>query len=373
MKVPFLDLRVTDPEERAALLGAVARVLDHGRMVMGPEVEQLESRLAAACGRRHAVAVASGTHALWLALKTLGLRPGDEVITTSLSWIATANAIALAGGTPVFADVGDDLNLDPASVARLITPRTRALVPVHYTGKICGMDALTEIARAHGLAVVEDAAQAFGATQRGRMAGSFGRLAAFSMNPMKVLAGCGEAGAVVTDDPELHERLVALRYNGCVNRELCVEPALNGRIDTLEAALLLERLQRLPAVLAARRRHAARYDVLLRGLVDTPPVSADGEDVYYTYTIRADNRDDLRAFLEQHGVETKIQHSLLMPDQPAYKTGVRGEFTRARALQQRYLCLPVHEKLSAEHVDYVAARIRAFYAQAAAVPLASVA
>ena len=364
MKVPFLDLRVTDPAERAELLDAVARVLDHGRLVMGPEVDELEARLAARCGRRHAVAVGSGTHALWLALKALQLQPGDEVITTALSWIATANAIALAGGTPVFADIGDDLNIDPASVRRMISPRTRAIVPVHYTGKMCRMDELQHIATTHGLTLIEDAAQAFGATFQGKTAGSFGRMAAFSMNPMKVLAGCGEAGAVVTDESELYERLVALRYNGCVNREVCIEPALNGRIDTLEAAILLRRLDHLPALLAARRRHAARYDGLLAGLVETPPLSTTGEDVFYTYTVRAENRDGLRAFLEQHGIETKIQHSLLMPDQPAYKDGVRGEFTHARKLQQRFVCLPIHEKLTDAQIDYTAGCIREFYRRA---------
>lgn len=364
MKVPFLDLRVVDATERAELLAAVARVLDHGRMVMGPEVDELEARLAVLCGRRHAVAVGSGTHALWLALKALQLKPGDEVITTALSWIATANAIALAGGTPVFADIGDDLNIDPASVRRMVSQHTRAIVPVHFTGKMCCMDELQQIASTHGLTLIEDAAQAFGATYRKKIAGSFGRMAAFSMNPMKVLAGCGEAGAVVTDDPELYERLVALRYNGCVNREVCIEPSLNGRIDTLEAAILLRRLDRLPALLAARRRNAARYDHLLAGVVDTPPPATEGEDVFYTYTIRADHRDELRSFLEERGIETKIQHALLMPEQMAYRAGARGEFTRARALQQRFMCLPIHEKVAEAQIDYVAACIREFVRRA---------
>jgi dTDP-4-amino-4,6-dideoxygalactose transaminase len=360
MKVPCLDLRVTDPAERTELLDAVARVLDHGRLVMGPEMDQFEQAIAADVGRRFALAVGSGTHALWLALKALRLSPGDEVITTSLSWIATANAIRLAGGTPVFADVGDDLNLDPASVARLITPRTRAIVPVHYTGRACDMAALGHLAEQHRLAVVEDTAQAYGATFGGRKVGSFGAVAAFSMNPMKVLAACGEAGAVVTDDPALYEQLVALRYNGCVNREMCIEASLNGRMDTLEAAILLKRLPRLPTLIAARRRNAALYDQLLAGVVETPVRTSDREDVFYTYTIRTDRRDELRAYLESQGVETKIQHPYLMPDQPAYQPGVRGEFTHARALQRRFICLPIHEKLTGEQVRYTAACVRAF-------------
>ena len=361
MKVPFLDLRVLDSSERTDLLEGVSAVFDHGKFVMGPEVEQLEAAIAKYCGRRYAVAVGSGTHALWLAIKALQLKPGEEIITTALSWIATANAIALAGATPVFADIRDDLNIDPDSVQKLISPRTRAILPVHYTGKPCDMERLMCLAKCNNIEIIEDAAQAFGATYRGRQVGSFGTLAAFSMNPMKVLAACGEAGAIVTDDKSLFERLEALRYNGCINRELCIEPSLNGRIDTLQAALLSRRLVRLPELLAARRRNAARYDMLLRGFVNTPAYSIGAEDVFYTYTILADNRDELRKFLDQHGIETKIQHPYLMPDQPAYKTSIQDDLSRARNLIKRVLCLPIHEKLTDAQIDFVSSCIKMFY------------
>jgi dTDP-4-amino-4,6-dideoxygalactose transaminase len=365
-RVPFLDLRVSDDRARQVLLDAVERVFRHGRIVLGPEVEELEHAVANRCGTRHAAGVSSGTDALFFALKALDIGPGDEVITTSLSWIATANAIAMTGATPVFADIRDDLNIDPDSVRALIGPRTTAILPVHYTGKLCDMTALQEIAASHKLFLVEDGSQAFDAAWHGKKAGSFGRFGCFSMNPMKVFAACGEAGMVVTDREDLHERLIRLRYNGTVNRETCVEPSLNGRIDTLQAALLLERLKGVDEVIARRREIAAWYDEQLSGVVATPREEPGYHDVYYTYTIRTPHRDELKAYLEAHGIETKIQHPLLMSQQPAYREGVRGHFPNALKLVQQILCIPVHEKLSRADVDYVSSCIRGFCAKAAA-------
>jgi dTDP-4-amino-4,6-dideoxygalactose transaminase len=360
-KVPFLDLRVVEESAREELIAAVDAVLRHGRLVMGPEVEELELAVAARCGRTHAVGVGSGTDALFLGLKSLGIGPGDEVITTSLSWIATANAIRLTGATPVFADVQEDLNIDPSSVEKLIGPHTRAIVPVHYTGKVCQMSALMELAEQHGLLVVEDASQAFDARYRGRKAGSFGAVGCFSMNPMKVFGACGEAGMVLTDRDDVYDRLVALRYNGTVNREECIEASLNGRLDTLQAAILLKRLKDVDRFVGRRREIASRYNAAFAGVVATPQ-EGDGEwDVYYTYTIRAPERDELKRFLEAKGVETKIQHPYLMPQQPAYRDGAKGEFPRARRLVREILSIPANEKLTPTDVDYVAACVREFY------------
>jgi dTDP-4-amino-4,6-dideoxygalactose transaminase len=361
-RVPFLDLRIHDADERAALMRAVERVFEHGRIVLGPEVDELERRVAARVGRRHAVGVASGTDACYLALRGLGIGPGDEVVTTSLSWIATANAVALTGATPVFADIGDDLNIDPAGAERCITPRTRAIMPVHYTGKMCDMDAIMAIAARHGLHVVEDASQAFDAEFGGRKSGSFGVLGCFSMNPMKVLAACGEAGMIVTDRDDLRERLIALRYNGTVNREECVTPSHNGRLDTLQAAILLERLDRVGGIVTRRRQIAGWYAELLGGVVGTPVERRGDVDIYYTYQIRAPRRDELKAQLESRGVETKIQHPYLMCQQPAYQPQPADACPNATRLQREILCLPVHEKLERADVEYVADCVRAFYA-----------
>jgi dTDP-4-amino-4,6-dideoxygalactose transaminase len=360
-KVPFLDLRITDDQEHQELLAAVDNVFRHGRIVLGPEVQELESQVASRCGRKYGVGVNSGTDALYLGMKSLGVGPGDEVITTVLSWIATANSIALTGATPVFADIGHDLNIGPASVRKLITPRTKALMPVHYTGKVCRMSELMRIAEDHNLLVIEDASQAFDARYRGRRAGSFGAIGCFSMNPMKVFAACGEAGMVVTDEEAVYERLIALRYNGTVNREECVEVSLNGRLDTLQAAILLKRLGGVERITQKRREIAAWYDAQLAGVVDLPVEEEGEEDVYYTYQIRANRRDELKAFLETRGIETKIQHPILMADQPAYRHLADGEFPNARRLVKQILCIPAHEKLTRADVDYVAGCIREFY------------
>jgi dTDP-4-amino-4,6-dideoxygalactose transaminase len=365
-RVPFLDLRVKDERVRLELLGAVDRVLCHGRIVLGPEVEELEQQVSAWCGRRFGVGVNSGTDALFLALRCLDIGPGDEVITTALSWIASANAIAMTGAMPVFADIRDDLNLNPDSVRELIGPRTRAILPVHYTGKTCDMAALMEIARTHGLHVIEDASQAFDAEYYGRKAGAFGVLACFSLNPMKVFAACGEAGMILTDREDLRDRLIRLRYNGTINKEECVEPSLNGRLDTLQAAILLQRLPGVKAIIERRREIASWYGELLAGLVATPCEAPSCRDVYYTYTVRTPRRDALKAHLEANGVETKIQHPRLMPEQPAYRGRVRGDFPNASQLVKQVLCLPTHEKLSRADVNYVADCIRSFSSKAAA-------
>lgn len=359
-KVPFLDLRILEAAERRDFLEALEAVMTHGRFVLGPEVAQLEAEVARRSGRRFAIGVNSGTDALLLALRCLDLKPGDEVITTSLTWLATASAVRLAGGTPVFADIRDDLNIDPDSIARLISPRTKALLPVHYTGKMCRMDELGKIAQAHGVRVIEDAAQSFGASLGGRAAGSFGTFGCFSMNPMKVLSALGEAGVVVTDDETLASRVERLRYHGTVNRERCVELSWNGRLDTLQAAFLLKRLQRFDAVVARRREIASWYAELLSGVVDLPVERPGERDVYYTYTIRADRRDELKAHLESRGIETKIQHPLLTPEQPVH-AGSRGEWTRAARLRDRILCLPGHEKLERAQVERVAEGVKEFY------------
>ncbi len=341
------------------MLEAMDRVLSHGQLLLGPEVEQLESRLAARCGVRHAVGVGSGSAALYYALRAADIGPGDEVITSAISFIATANAIVLAGAKPVFVDVDDDLNIDARAATAAVTPRTRAVVPVHYTGRVCDMGRLLDTAAGHDLLVIEDASQAFGATHEGRPVGSLGDAGAISLNPMKLLAACGEAGVVVTDRQPIRGRVEALRYNGLVNREDCLWPSTNGRIDTLQAAILLGRLERIDRVIERRREIALRYDAALAECVDVPGLRSG--DVAYSYTIQTDRRDELRDWLEQAGIEVKVYHPKPMPDHAAYR--LRGDWSidNARRCVRRLLCLPVHEKLRDDEVDYVIDRVLAFF------------
>jgi dTDP-4-amino-4,6-dideoxygalactose transaminase len=363
-KVRYLDLRIPDKMQRDRYLSAVERVMVHGQFINGPEVVELESRVARYCGRKFGVGVNSGTDALFLALKALGIGPGDEVITTSLSWIATANAIALTGAHPVFADIRDDLNIDPASIERLITPKTKAVVIVHFTGKMCAMDDILALVRRHRLLLVEDAAQSFGSKYKEAAAGSFGDISCFSINPMKVFAALGEAGMVLTNDPEMVTKLGILRYNGTINKEECVQIALNGRIDTIQAAILLERLEEVGPIIARRREIAAYYSKHLASLVKVPIEKNNEFDSYYTYTIRSSRRDELKAYLIDHGVEIKIQHSILMPSQPAYRSWTRSETTNAAKIVTEILCLPAHEKMTDEDMAYVKDQVIAFHREA---------
>lgn len=365
IKVPFLDLRVLDLKERSSILNAVETVMNHGIFINGPELTQLEEEVAGICSRKYAVGVNSGTDALFLGLRGLGLQSGDEVITTSLSWVATANAIALTGACPVFADIKEDLNIDPKSVEKLITRKTKAILAVHYTGRVCKMEVLRKIVDQRGIMLVEDAAQAFTAKRNGQPAGSFGDIACFSMNPMKVFAACGEAGMILTDDEALYNKITTLRYNGTVNRETCVQPSLNGRLDTLQAAILLRRLASLPGVIDRRRDIAGQYDMQLSGLGShfrTPLVNENEYHVYYTYTVLAEKRDELKVFLEEEkGIECKIQYPVPMPNQPAYRGWTVAEKENAEMLCRKVLCIPSHEKMNNDQVRYVSESIKEFY------------
>lgn len=360
MRVRFLNLSIEDEHERKNLLAVINKVFQHGQIVLGPEVKEFEEKAAAYCGVKYAAAVNSGTDALYLALRSLDVGAGDEVITTCLSWIATANAIALTGAKPVFADIKENFNIDPEKIEPLITSQTKALVPVHFTGKICDMNAIMEIARQNNIAVVEDAAQAFGASYRGQKAGSFGKVSAFSLNPMKVLAACGEAGLIVTNDKDIYKKANALRYNGTPDKTEAHYISLNARIDTLQAAILLHRFQSLDEFIEKRRRAAQYYSRHLYNLVQIPQENENCRDVFYTYNILCENRDELQEYLFNHGIETKIHHPLLMPMHLAYKKQ-NPSWPIGLKVIAASLCLPIHEKISLAEQDYVIEAIQCFY------------
>jgi len=366
LKVPFLDLRVTDEKERAEILAGVERILVHGRVLLGPEVDEFEQKIAARVGRRHALGCNSGTDALIIAMRALQIGPGDDVIVPSLSFIATANAVSLVGATPVFADLDDNLTISAESVERLITPATKAIIPVHWAGRMCDMDSLMALAQKFGLQVVEDASQAFDAAIGSRKAGSYGVIGCFSMNSMKVFSSLGEAGVLVTEDDALRERCVTLRYHGLVNRELCIEVAQNSRLDTVQAAVLLVRLARIDGVIDKRRQNALYLNQRLQDYVTVPWEPEGWRHVYYTYTIQTDRRDDLKKVLDSQNIETKIQHPLLLPQHPVYAGRARGEWGRADALIKRVLCLPVNEKLTDAQLQRVADAVIEFAAGRAA-------
>ncbi|MBF0324287.1 MAG: DegT/DnrJ/EryC1/StrS family aminotransferase [Alphaproteobacteria bacterium] len=361
-RIPFVDLKAQFADEREALMPVVESCLATGAWVGGEAVERLEADLAARCGRAHAVALNSGTDALILGLKALGIGPGDEVITAPNSFIASAGAIIAVGAVPVFADVRPDQNIDPDAVAAAITPRTRAIMPVHLTGRVADMDAVTAIAARHNLAVVEDAAQSFGARYRGRPAGSFGHVGCFSAHPLKNLNAAGDAGFAVTDDAALAERMRRLRSHGLADRNSAPEWGLVSRMDALQAAILSFRLTRLAGVIERRRANATLYR---RHLAAVNAPCRDHEfNTFHLFVIQADDRDGLRSFLAEQGIATAIHYPIPIHLQPAaaglgYGPGTFPECERQAA---RILSLPIHQFLTPEDIDFVCDGIIRFMA-----------
>lgn len=362
-KIRFRDLSVSDPIMKEELLNAVDRVLTHGQLIMGEEVEEFEKRVSDYCGTKYCVGVSSGTDALYLALRSLELGRYDEVITTPLSWIATLNAIHLVGATPVFVDITGDLNLNVDLIESAITPNTKVILPVHYTGRLCNMESILKIAERNNLAVIEDAAQAFGATSQGCYAGSFGTLGTFSMNPMKVFPGYGEAGAIVTNNKNVYEKLLALRYLGTIDKEICIYPSLNAKIDTIQAAMMLVSFKYFEKCIDRRIEIARYYSQELCEVVKCPEVNANisNRSVFFDYFVLADFRNDLKQYLKENGIETKIKHPILMPNQPAYKHLNNQPLPVAEKSIEKILCLPIHEKLKTDDLDYVIKNIKKFY------------
>ena len=359
--VRFLNLSIKNQTNKSALIKSMTKVLDHGIMVMGPEIEKFERKIANFCKRKYAISVGSGTDALVLAIKSLNLNQNDEVITTSLSWIATANAISLNGLKPVFADINDDLNISYKSIKSLISKKTKAVVVVNYTGKIADMDEILKLCKKNNLHLIEDGSQSFGALYKDRINGSFGIVSAISHNPMKVFSAFGEAGTILTNNIKIKKRLEMLRYNGTINKEICIDSSFNARMDTIQASVLLEKLKSIRQVINKRKSNARYYNKYLKNIVEIPFEKNYENDVYYTYTIKAKNRDKLQKYLLNNGIETKIQHPLLMPQQPFYKKAVNGKFENAKKIIKKVLCLPIHENLNQRDLYHVVNNIKNFY------------
>ncbi len=364
VRVPFVDLKQRSAEEKQELLACMARVLDESLYVLGPAVARFEAAAARAIGVPHVVGLNSGTDALMMALWGLGIGKGDEVITSPVSFVATTGAIVHVGARPVYVDIAPDGNLDPGRLEAAITPRTKAIVPVHWGGRVADMDRILAIARPRGLVVIEDAAQAMGATYRGRSAGSFGAAAAFSAHPLKLLASIGDAGYLATADAELARGVQLYRAHGLESRDSCVLYGVNSRLDTLHAAILELRLERLPEVIEARRRHVALYRELVRPGPITIPDEQPHEKVAWTFcNARADRRDELRAYLATHDIETQLYYGTALHLHPtAARLGyARGAFPEAEAHCDRVLALPIHQYLTTDQIAYVADKINAFY------------
>jgi len=351
-RITFLSLRPGDdaPEIRRA----VDRVIDRGWFVLGPEVEAFEHEFAAASGAPYAVGVGSGTDAIALTLRALGVGPGDEVITTPLSAAFTALAIVMAGARPVFADVDPiRLTIDPAQIERMIGPRTRAIVPVHLYGQPADMSVIERIASQHALPVVEDCCQAHLATTQGRPVGTIGIAGAFSFYPTKNLGALGDGGAVITHDAALADRVRRLRNGGQRARYDHDQLGVNSRLDEIQAAVLRARLPHLKAWTSRRRELAARYRAALGGLSVEVPPECDTGHVYHLFVVRVPDRDRFQRQLAADGIETLVHYPLPIPRQQAFTHMAPADCPMASRACDEVLSLPLHPGLSDDDLDSV--------------------
>jgi dTDP-3-amino-3,4,6-trideoxy-alpha-D-glucose transaminase len=358
--IRFMDLRPSG-EDALAVAQAMRRVIDRGWFVLGPEVEAFEQEFAAACGTAHAVAVGTGTDAIALALRAAGIGPGDEVITAPLSAAYTALAVMMTGARPVFADLDEDrLAMSPAAAEAAITSRTRALLPVHLYGQAADMGAFEALAARRGLLVIEDCAQAHLATCEGRPVGTIGAAGAFSFYPTKNLGALGDGGAIVTGDAAFAGRLRRLRNGGQSSRYHHVEFGVNSRLDELQAAVLRERLTRLPAWTARRRALAHLYRRALAGSPVIVPPECDAGHVYHLFPVRSADRDGLQAWLLQRGIETLVHYPVPIPRQPALADQAPAQCPVADRVCAELCSLPLHPALPDDAAQTVAWAVRDF-------------
>lgn len=358
---PFLDLKAQYRTIKPEIDQAIQRVMDSQQFILGPEVEALEKEVAAYTGTQHAVACASGSDALLLALMALDIGPDDEVITTPFTFVATAGSIARLRARPVFVDIDPvTYNLDPVRLEHAITARTRAIIPVHLFGMAADMDAIMEVAQRRGIAVIEDAAQAIGATYAGRRLGSIGLCGCFSFFPSKNLGGAGDGGMLTTSDPAFADRLRVLHLHGGRSKYEYEVIGMNSRLDALQAAVLRVKLRHLDSWAAGRQRVAARYGELFRSrgldrVIAWPRLAPKCNHVYNQYVIRSARRDELRAHLLARGVPSEIYYPYPLHLQPAFAyLGRRaGDLPNAEGASREVLALPVFPEISPEHQESV--------------------
>ena len=363
IKVPYVNLKEQHRLLRREVHSAVHKTFANCNFVLGEEVKKCEERFAKYCGTAYAIGVNSGTDALFLSLKAAGVGPGDEVITAPNSFLATATSTVALGARPVFADVRDDMNIDPEQIKARITPRTKAIIPVHLTGKSADMDPILEIARKHHLFIIEDAAQAIGTEYRGKRAGSFGIANAFSLHPLKTLNACGDGGMVTTNDEKIYSLILQIRNIGLKDRIHSDVWGFNSRLDSLQAALVNVKFPKVDAWIAKRRKNAEFYRKRLSDVVVCPEENSSEKCAYHLFVIQAQRRDELQEFLLKEGIETKIHYPIPIHLQKCaenlgYKT---GDFPVTEKQSRTILSLPIHQYLSFKDLEIVVRTVQKFY------------
>lgn len=357
-----MNLSINSQKERNLFLDKFDKLLQDGVFIMGEDVTAFEEKVARFCSIKYCVGVGSGTDALILALLAYDIGHGDEVIISDMSFIATANAVSILGAKPVFCDIDDNFNLNVSKVESLITDKTKAIIPVHYGGKIVSdIDMLLEIAKKYNLKIIEDASQAFGSEFKGKKAGTFGDIGCISLNPMKTLGALGEAGIVLTNSKRVYTKIKALRYNGLNDKKVCIYKSLNAKMDTLQAAFLSIKMNSLESVCKEREKIFSYYNEQLKDFVIVPAQNTDEKLSYYSYTILVDKkyRDALFEYLLKQDIEVKINH-LSMHREKAYRNK-SIKLKNSLRLSKMKLALPCHENMSVEQVKYVVNAIKKFF------------
>jgi dTDP-4-amino-4,6-dideoxygalactose transaminase len=355
MRVPFFDLPAQHSPLKRELLLAVEKVLNHGMFILGPEVEEFENEFAKYNQIRHAIGVANGTDALVLALKSLGIGSGDEVITVPHSFLASTSAIVLAGATPVFVDVNEDGLMDVENLAGAMTEKTKAILPVHLGGKAVDMDAVMTFARSHHLYVIEDASQAVGSRFYGQELGTFGHIGCFSLHPLKNLGCCGDGGVVITQSDEIATKIKIARNHGLADRNQLAFWSLNSRLDTIQAAMLLVKMPHLDEWIERRIEIVNIYREYFDGKVNMMRHNPYEKIAYHTFTVRIPERDLIQSrLLEEYGIETKVHYPIPIHQQPCARQYCQGEYPIAEKIAKEILSLPIDSAMIDEEAIYVA-------------------
>lgn len=357
MALDFIDLKTQYQSLKDLINSRIQAVLDHGQYIMGPEIKELEDKLAEYVGVKHCITCASGTDALLIAMMALGVKAGDEVITTPFTFIATGEMIALIGAKPVFIDIDPKTyNLSPALIEAAITPKTKAIMPVSLYGQCADFDAINEIANKHGIPVIEDAAQSFGATYKGRKSCALSTIACTSFFPSKPLGCYGDGGACFTDNDELAKKMSQIRVHGQDRRYHHPIIGINGRMDTLQAAIVLAKLEAFYQEVSVRERIGIKYSELLADIVTTPYIEPYNTSVYAQYTVQVDNREQIQEKLKVQGIPTAVHYPIPLNLQPAfaYLNKLEGSFPIAEAAARRVMSLPMHPYLTDEQIERIA-------------------
>lgn len=358
----YLEEQFADHDE---ILRKIKEVVIKGDFTLGSIVDEVEEEYAKLCGTKHAIGVGSGTDALFLSLKSIGVDKGDEVITTSFTFFATVGAIVTSGATPVFVDCGEDLNINPDLIESAITSKTKAIMPVHWSGRPCEMDTINAIAEKHGLYVIEDACHAIKATYKNRPAGSLGNFGCFSFHPLKNLNVWGDGGIITTNSDEHAKRLKLIRNHGLIGRNECVEFAYNSRLDSIQAVVVKHMLAKIENITNSRISNAMYLDNELSGIseITLPQRDSNLKEVFHLYMFRAKNRDELQQFLVSKNIDAKVHYPIPMHLQEAAKKYgyAEGDFPLCEKAGKSVISFPVHEFVSKDDLDEIVHQVKSFY------------